>query len=189
MEPKCDTGKRHQSEAERAPCAHRITASKASSPHMVGPPSSPNPWSSATVRAPGSLWRATRTMPVLRMNENWMRRRNRKPRCTVGLQGLTQAPLVLIPYTRIAGYGCIEMKTTVEISDGLAEEVKAYMAREGVTFRSVVERGLREVLRAGREAKPFKLRDASVGGRGVQAALRDASWERIRDAAYEGRGS
>ena len=81
------------------------------------------------------------------------------------------------------------MKTTVEISAGLAKDVKAYMAREGVTFRSVVERGLREVLRAGREPKPFRLRDASVCGRGLQATLRDASWERIRDAAYEGRGS
>ncbi len=81
------------------------------------------------------------------------------------------------------------MKTTVEISDGLAEEVRAYVAREGVTFRSVVERGLREVLRAKREHEPFVLRDACVGGKGLQAAFRDAGWERIRDAAYEGRGS
>ena len=81
------------------------------------------------------------------------------------------------------------MKTTVEISDGLAEEVKAYVAQEGVTFRSVVERGLREVLRADREPEPFVLRDASVGGRRLQEAFRDAGWERIRDAAYEGRGS
>ena len=81
------------------------------------------------------------------------------------------------------------MKTTVEISDGLAEEVKAYMAREGATFRSVVERGLREVLRAGRQPEPFVLRDASVRGRGLQEAFRGAGWERIRDAAYEGRGS
>ena len=81
------------------------------------------------------------------------------------------------------------MKTTVEISDGLAEEVRAYMAQEGVTFRSVVERGLREVLHAGREPQPFTLRDASVGGRGLQAAFRNAGWERIRDAAREVRRS
>ncbi len=82
------------------------------------------------------------------------------------------------------------MKTTVELSDGLAEEVKAYIAREGVTFRSVVERGLREVLRAGEtEPEPFVLRDASVRGRGLQEAFRGAGWERIRGAAYEGRGS
>lgn len=80
------------------------------------------------------------------------------------------------------------MKTTVEISDGLAEEVKAYMAREGVTFRFAVERGLREVLRAGREPEPFRLRDASVRGRGLQEAFREAGWERVRNAAYEGHG-
>ena len=81
------------------------------------------------------------------------------------------------------------MKTTVEISDGLAEEVKSYIAREGVTFRSVVERGLREVLRNSGQRGPFVLRDASVGGRGLQDGFRDAGWERIRDAAYEGRTS
>lgn len=67
------------------------------------------------------------------------------------------------------------MKTTVEISDSLAEEVKAYTAREGVTFRSLVERGLIEVLRAGHAPAPL--------------TLRDAGWDRIRDAAYTGRGS
>ena len=81
------------------------------------------------------------------------------------------------------------MKTTVEISDGLAEEVKTYLAQEGVTFRSLVERGLIEVLRAGQAPAPFTLREASVGGRGLQAAFREAGWDRIRDAAYAGRGS
>ena len=81
------------------------------------------------------------------------------------------------------------MKITLEISDSLAEKAKAYAAKEGVTFGSVVERGLREVLRAGREPKPFVLRDASVGGRGLQEAFRDAGWERIRGAACIGRGS
>lgn len=81
------------------------------------------------------------------------------------------------------------MKTTVEISDGLAEEVKAHMAQEGVTFRSLVERGLIEVLRAGQAPTPFTLRDASVGGRGLQAEFRESGWNRIRDAAYAGRGS
>ncbi len=80
------------------------------------------------------------------------------------------------------------MKITVEISDGLAEEARAYMAQEGVTFRSLVERGLIEVLRAGQAPAPFTLRDASVGGRGLQAAFREAGrdriWDRIRDAAY-----
>ena len=35
----------------------------------------------------------------------------------------------------------------------------------------------------------FRLRKASFKGKGLQPELRDAGWERIRDAAYEGRGS
>ena len=82
------------------------------------------------------------------------------------------------------------MKTTIEISDALAAKARACAAREGVTFRSLVEEGLREVLRArGRRPRPFRLRDARVGGRGLQPGYRDADWGRIRDAAYEGRGS
>ncbi len=81
------------------------------------------------------------------------------------------------------------MKITLEISDSLAEKVKAHAAREGVTFRSVVERGLREVLRAQQKPEPFVLRDASVGGRGLQEAFRDAGRECIRDAAHDRRGS
>ena len=80
------------------------------------------------------------------------------------------------------------MKLTVEISDGLAEEVKAYVAREGVTFRSMFERGLREVLRGGGEPEPFVLRNASVCGRGLQETFRDTGWAQVRDAAYGGRG-
>ena len=81
------------------------------------------------------------------------------------------------------------MKTTVEISGGPAEEVRVYMAREGVTFRSVVERGLHEVLRAGRKPQPFTLREASVGCRGLHAAFRNAGRECIRDAARDVRRS
>ena len=39
------------------------------------------------------------------------------------------------------------------------------------------------------DAESFSLRDASVGGRGLQPAFRGAGWGRIRDSAYEGRGS
>ena len=35
----------------------------------------------------------------------------------------------------------------------------------------------------------FRLRDASFAGQGLQSAFRNGSWEQIRDAAYEGRGS
>ena len=80
------------------------------------------------------------------------------------------------------------MKTTIEISDALAVRARACAAREHVTFRSLVEEGLREVLRTRGRPRPFRLRDASVGGRGLQPGYRDAGWQRIRNAAYEGRG-
>lgn len=80
------------------------------------------------------------------------------------------------------------MKTTVEISDRLAEEAKALAARENTTLRDLIEAGLRSVLRERRRRRPFKLRDASLGGRGLQPEFRDAGWERMREAAYEGRG-
>ena len=81
------------------------------------------------------------------------------------------------------------MKTTIEIADDLAESARAYAARERITFRSLIERALREVLRVENRRPPFTLRDASVGGRGLRAEYRDADWQRIRAGAYEGRGS
>ena len=81
------------------------------------------------------------------------------------------------------------MKTTIDLSDELASAAKAHAASENMTLRALIERGLRMVLRADREAEPFTLRDASVEGRGLQPAFRDAEWSRIREAIYEGRGS
>jgi hypothetical protein len=79
-------------------------------------------------------------------------------------------------------------KTTVEISDSLLRDARKLAAREGITLRMVVERGLRRVIAETKQKKPFKLRDASFEGRGLQAEFRDASWEKLRDGIYEGRG-
>jgi hypothetical protein len=80
------------------------------------------------------------------------------------------------------------MKTTIEISDPLLREAREMAANEGVTLRAVVERGLRRVVDEKKGGKPFKLRDGSVGGNGLQPEFRDAPWERFREAIYEGRG-
>src|SRR5687768_4677928 len=80
------------------------------------------------------------------------------------------------------------MKTTLEISGPLLERAKRLAARESTTLRELVEAGLRHVLRERAAAKPFDLRDARVGGRGLRPEFRGVGWERIRDAAYEGRG-
>jgi hypothetical protein len=76
------------------------------------------------------------------------------------------------------------MKTTIEISDAVLERAKAVASREGTTLRALVEEGLRQVLKA-RRAGAFKLRDASVDGSGLTPEFRGASWDALRDAAYE----
>ncbi|HXP75893.1 MAG TPA: hypothetical protein VN823_17250 [Stellaceae bacterium] len=80
------------------------------------------------------------------------------------------------------------MKTTVEISDPLLREARKLAVRQGVTLRTLVERGLRFVVAAAKPGAPFKLRRASYKGNGLQADLQGASWEKLRDLAYEGRG-
>jgi hypothetical protein len=80
------------------------------------------------------------------------------------------------------------MKTTVEIPDPLAEEAKAVARREKTTLRALIEAGLRQAVRERRRRARFQLRDASFGGRGLQPEFRGGDWQRIREAAYEGRG-
>ena len=80
------------------------------------------------------------------------------------------------------------LKTTIEIADDLARTAKAYAARENITLRSLIERGLRLVLRADSHRDRFKLRNASVGGRGLQPLYRDTEWTRILASVYGDRG-
>jgi hypothetical protein len=81
------------------------------------------------------------------------------------------------------------MKTTVEISDSLLREARKLAAREGVTLRTLVERGLHRVIAETRHGTPFKLRRASFRGKGLAPELNEASWDRLRDLAYQGRGA
>ena len=81
------------------------------------------------------------------------------------------------------------MKTTLEIADPVLTAAKEAAHREGTTLRSLVEEGLRLALDRRQRGERFRLRDASVGGRGLRPELEGASWEEIRDLAYEGRGS
>ena len=60
------------------------------------------------------------------------------------------------------------MKTTVEIADGLACEVRALAARERTTVRALIEEGLRAVLRQRQQSgAPFRLREAVFAGAGL----------------------
>jgi hypothetical protein len=80
------------------------------------------------------------------------------------------------------------MKTTIEIADAVLGRAKRAAAREHTTVRALVEEGLRRVLDDPRRAGGFRLRKASVGGRGLRPEVGDGHWDRIRSIIYEDRG-
>ena len=81
------------------------------------------------------------------------------------------------------------MKTTVEISDSLLREGRRPAAREGVTLRTLIERGLHRVIAETEHRAPFKLRPASFKGNGWQTELDGAPWDTLRALAYKDRGA
>lgn len=81
------------------------------------------------------------------------------------------------------------MKTTIDIPDALLAEAQELARRQGTTLKALTTEGLRKVLAEKKaKKKPFKLRDVSFGGDGLTEEFKNASWEQIRDAIYEGRG-
>jgi len=80
------------------------------------------------------------------------------------------------------------MKTTIDISDALYEEVRRMAHDEKTTVRTLVEEGLRHTLAQHKCRAPFTLRNAAFKGNGLQREFSGASWDQIRNAAYEGHG-
>ena len=80
------------------------------------------------------------------------------------------------------------MKTTIEVSDALMMEAKSLAQQHNTTLRALVEQGLETVLRDLREPKPYKMRDFSVLGQGLQPGQENLSWAEVRDMIYKGRG-
>ena len=80
------------------------------------------------------------------------------------------------------------MKTTIDIADPLLNEARKIAAREGVTVKALVEQGLRRVLAERKRSVSFRMRKATFKGKGLQEGVKDATWDRIRELAYEGRG-
>lgn len=76
------------------------------------------------------------------------------------------------------------MKTTVDLPDELLLEVQRLAREERNSMKSLMEEGLRAVIARHRSAREFRLRDASVGGHGLQPPFREAGWEELRAAAY-----
>jgi Bacterial antitoxin of type II TA system, VapB len=77
------------------------------------------------------------------------------------------------------------MKTTVNLPDDLLRDAQELARRQRTTLRELIETGLRTVIKQRSRESTFALTDASVDGRGLQPAFRDASWGHLRDAAYE----
>ena len=80
------------------------------------------------------------------------------------------------------------MKTTVQISDSLLSEARKIAVLEKTSVKALIEEGLRNVISQRKTAKPFRLRKVTFKGDGLNPAMAGASWETIREAAYEGRG-
>ena len=64
----------------------------------------------------------------------------------------------------------------------------AWPRAKALSLKALVELGLRRVIADKRRDAAFKLRRASFKGRGLRPELEGASWERLRELAYEGRG-
>ena len=81
------------------------------------------------------------------------------------------------------------MKIEIEIDEALVSEAHDLAKRQGVTIRELVERRLKRVLAESRHAQAYKLRRASFKGNGLQAAVREATWEDLRSLSYDTRGT
>ena len=81
------------------------------------------------------------------------------------------------------------MRTSIDISDRLLARAKRLAQRRRTTLKALVEQGLEKILKEEPRSRTFRLDDASFEGDGLADGLSDTDWEKIRDLAYEGRGS
>jgi len=80
------------------------------------------------------------------------------------------------------------MKTTVDLPQSLLEEAKKLAANHRTTVKALIEEGLRRVIGEHQRPGKFRLRKATFKGEGLQPDMEGASWETMRERAYEGHG-
>jgi uncharacterized protein YacL len=77
------------------------------------------------------------------------------------------------------------MKTTVVIPDALLAEIQKIATKNKTTLRALMQEGLMHVVEQDqKKRKPFKMKDCSVGGNGLVAELKDATWAEIIELSY-----
>jgi len=82
----------------------------------------------------------------------------------------------------------LPMKTTLEISDSLFQRARELARQEGTTLRALTEEGLTLVLQTHEARSAIKVKPVVFNGTGLSPDYQGASWDKIRAAAYEGRG-
>ncbi len=81
------------------------------------------------------------------------------------------------------------MKTTIDISDSILRKAKQLAREQNVTLRSLTEEGLQKVIEERSSRGPCRVSPVTFRGEGLSPEFRGATWERIREAAYDGRGA
>ena len=81
------------------------------------------------------------------------------------------------------------MKTTIDIADNILTRSRELARREHRALRELVEEGLRLVTTDREKDRRSPVRPVTFKGKGLSPRFAHASWDRIREAAYEGRGA
>lgn len=83
----------------------------------------------------------------------------------------------------------VHMKTTVDIASNILGPSRELARRDQTTLRELIHEGLELVLERHQTRAKVAVKPVTFRGRGLAPQFRRAHWARVRDAAYEGRGS
>jgi hypothetical protein len=81
------------------------------------------------------------------------------------------------------------MKTTIDIADDLFLRTKRVSKERGVPMRELFAEGLAHVLETWDQTPTPHIQPVTFKGHGLSTEFVEGSWQKIRDAAYDGRGS